>query len=176
MNPVQTSSRPGADEYAAYYEKYIALVPDGDILSVLQAQLDSSQAFLRSTTEDRGNFAYAPGKWTLKEVVGHLSDTERIFGYRVLRISRNDPTPIEGFEQDDYVRSGPFRNSKLASLAEDFAAVRRSTLSLLGNLQGETWLRRGTANKNEVSVRALAYMIAGHELHHMALLKDKYLP
>jgi hypothetical protein len=172
----QTSNRPDPTEHAPYYGKYIDMVPDGGILSILQAQLDSSQAILRSTSEERADFAYAPGKWTLKEVVGHLSDTERIFGYRILRISRNDPTPIEGFEQDDYVRHGPFRNTTLAALAEEFAAVRRSSLALLGNLEEEAWLRRGVANNNEVSVRALAYMIAGHELHHVAILKEKYLP
>jgi hypothetical protein len=176
MIAAQPTRRPGTSEYAPYYEKYVALVPDGDIQSVLRSQLDSSQALLRSASEERGDFAYAPGKWTLKEVVGHLSDAERIFAYRILRIARNDETPIEGFEQDGYVRYGPFRNSTLTSLAEDFASVRHSTLHLLRNLDGEAWLRRGVANKNEVSVRALAYLIAGHELHHMAVLRDKYLP
>src|ERR1051326_231762 len=122
MIPTETISRPGPGEYAPYYGKYISLVPDGDIQSILQSQLDSSQALLRSATEELGDFAYAPEKWTLKQVVGHLSDSERIFAYRLLRIARNDRTPIEGFEQDDYVRYGPFRNSKLASLAEEFAA------------------------------------------------------
>jgi hypothetical protein len=141
---------------------------------LLQSQLDSSQTLLRSASEHLGDFAYAPGKWTLKEVLGHLSDSERIFSYRILRISRNDVTPIEGFEQDDYVRHGPFRTSKLADLVEDFAAVRGSTLTLLRSLDGEAWLRRGVANNNEVSVRALAYITAGHELHHLGILRDKY--
>jgi DinB superfamily len=175
MTPVLASSRPDPSEYAPYYEKYISLVPSGDIVSVLESLLDSSQALLRSVTEELGDHAYAPGKWSLKEVLGHLSDSERIFGYRILRISRNDQTPIEGFEQDDYVRNGPFRNCKLADLAEDFAVVRRSTLRLLRNLADQAWLRRGVANKNEVSVRALAYITAGHELHHIAIVRDKYL-
>ena len=175
MTPTPASAQPVAGEYAPYFEKYISLVPAGSVTSALQSQAESSLALLQSVTEEKGGFAYAPGKWTVKEVVGHLSDSERIFGYRLLRISRCDLTPIEGFEQDDYVRWGPFRNSTLASLVDDFAAVRRSTLTLLGNLEPEAWLRRGVANKHEVSVRALAYMIAGHELHHMAILREKYL-
>ena len=175
MTPKPFFRRPAPNEYAPYYEKYISLVPEGDIRSLLQTQNDSSQSFLRTTTEEMGNYAYAPGKWTLKEVLGHLSDTERIFAYRILRISRNDPTPIEGYEQDDYVRNAPFRKLSLADLVEDFAAVRRSTLHLVRNLEDEAWSRRGVANKNEVSVRALAYIVAGHELHHMGIVKEKYL-
>lgn len=175
MTPVPALARPATDEYASYYEKYITLVPDGSVLSTLQSQFDSTDSLLRSVSEEKGNFAYAPGKWTVKEVVGHLTDTERIFAYRLLRISRGDLTPIEGFEQDDYVRGGPFRRAKLSSLVDDFAAVRRATVTLLGNLETEAWSRRGIANKNEVSVRAIAYIIAGHELHHMAILRERYL-
>lgn len=175
MTNQEVVSRPEPTEYAPYYEKYIALVPSGDILSILEDQLESTQALLRSASEAAGNYAYAPGKWTLKEVVGHLSDSERIFAYRILRISRNDLTPIEGFEQDGYVRHGPFQTCTLADLADEFTVVRRSTLSLLRNLQEEAWLRRGVANKNEISVRALAYIAAAHELHHMGMVREKYL-
>jgi hypothetical protein len=107
-------------------------------------------------------------------VLGHVCDTERIFAYRALRISRADDTPVEGFEQDDYVRNGAFAQRALADLVEDFIAVRRATLSLLRNLDEAAWTRRGIANKNEVSVRALAYIIAGHELHHRRILEEKY--
>ena len=175
MTSVPALARPAADEYAPYYEKYIALVPDGSVLSALQSQFDSTDSLLRSVSEEKGNFAYAPGKWTVKEVVGHLADSERIFAYRLLRISRGDRTPIEGFEQDDYVQGGPFRSAKLSSLVDDFAAVRRATVTLAGNLEPEAWARRGIANNNEVSARAIAYMIAGHELHHMAILRERYL-
>ena len=175
MTTNQASRRPESTEYAPYYEKYIALVPSGHILSILEAQLENTQRVLRSAGDERGDYAYAPGKWTLNEVVGHLSDTERIFAYRMLRISRNDSTAIEGFEQDDYVRYGPFRSRSLAGLAEEFATVRRSTLSLLRNLEEEAWMRRGVANQNQVSVRALAYIAAGHELHHMGMVREKYL-
>jgi len=110
----------------------------------------------------------------VKEVLGHVCDAERIFAYRALRISRADATPLESFEQDDYVRNGPFADRLLSDLVEDFIAVRRATLSLLRNLDEAAWMRRGIASNNEVTVRALAYMIAGHELHHRRILEDKY--
>ena len=168
------TTRPEATEYAPYYGKYISLVPDGDILALLEEQLRGTTALLSSVSEEQAEYRYAPEKWTVKQVVGHLTDTELIFAYRALRISRNDATPIEGFEQDDYVRYGPFETCKMTDLVEDFAAVRRATLSLFRRLDPDAWQRRGTANRNEVTVRALAYTSAGHELHHLAILKDKY--
>ena len=107
-------------------------------------------------------------------MLGHVTDCERIFAYRVLRIARGDRTPIEGFEQDDYIKYGPFRKRPLAEIIDDYIAVRRATLTLLRNLQEEAWTRRGIANKNEVSVRAVAYTLAGHELHHRRILEEKY--
>ena len=130
---------------------------------------------LSGRTEADGDLRYAPDKWSLKEVLGHLNDTERIMSYRALRISRGDTTPIEGFEQDDYVRNGPFARRALADLIEDYIAVRRATISLFRNLDDSAWTRRGIANKNEVTVRALAYIIAGHELHHRGIIDEKYL-
>jgi hypothetical protein len=107
-------------------------------------------------------------------VLGHLCDSERIFAYRALRIARGDQTPMEGFEQDDYVRNGPFAQIPLAEMIEEYIAVRHATLTLLRNLDEPAWTRRGVANKNEVTVRALAYIIAGHELHHRSILEEKY--
>lgn len=169
-------SRPQPGEYASYYEKYVSLIPGDDILSTLEAQRLQTTQLLAARSEREGNFRYAPDKWTVKEVVGHISDCERIFMYRVLRISRGDQTPIEGFDQDDYVRSGQFNDRTLADLAQEFAHVRSATVSLLGGLGEEAWPRRGVANKNEVSVRALAYITAGHELHHRRILEEKYFP
>lgn len=169
-------SRPQAGEYASYYEKYISLIPSDDILGALEAQRLQTTQLLAARSEREGNFRYAPDKWTVKEVVGHISDCERIFMYRALRISRGDRTPIEGFEQDDYVRNGNFSNRTLADLADEFEQVRGATLSLLGGLSEEAWPLRGVANKNEVSVRALAYITAGHELHHRRILEEKYFP
>jgi uncharacterized damage-inducible protein DinB len=172
--PAFIIARPQPDEYAPYYERYIALVEGEDILRTLDQQRRDTMLLLSCRDEDEGNYRYASGKWSAKEVLGHLCDTERIFAYRALRIARGDSTPMEGFEQDDYVRNGPFADRSISDLVEEFIAVRRATLSLLRNLDEAAWMRRGTANKNEVTVRALAYMIAGHELHHRRILKEKY--
>lgn len=166
--------RPEPGEYAPYYDRYISLVPGNDILATLDAQRRQMMLLLSGRDEADGDFRYAPEKWSAKEVLGHVCDAERIFAYRALRFSRADRTPIEGFEQDDYVRNGPFARRGLADLIDDYIAVRRATLTLLRNLDEAAWLRRGIANKNEASVRALAYTIAGHELHHRKILEEKY--
>jgi hypothetical protein len=165
---------PQPSEYAAYYGRYIALVQGHDILTTLDEQRRQTVLLLSCRTDEEGDFRYAPGKWTAKEVLGHLCDTERVFAYRALRIARADQTPMEGFEQDDYVRNGPFANAPISDLVEDYIAVRRATISLLRSLDETVWQRRGVANKNEVTVRALAYIIAGHELHHRKMLEEKY--
>ena len=169
-----TIARPEPSEYAPYYERYISLVPGDDILSTLDAQRRQTMVLLCGRDEADGDFRYAPGKWTAKQVLGHLCDTERIFAYRALRIARGDQTPIEGFEQDDYVRDGPFEQLPLPEMIEEYIAVRHATLTLLRNLDEQSWTLRGIANKNEVTVRALAYIIAGHELHHRRILEEKY--
>jgi len=166
---------PQANEYNEYYSRYISLVPKQDVLLTLERQLPDTVKLLRGIGEDRAGYRYAPDKWSIKQVVGHLSDTERVFAYRALRISRNDPTPIEGFEQDDYVRYGPFENCRLADLVSEFEHIRHATLDLFRKLDPDAWTRRGVANKNEVSVRAIAYILAGHELHHRKILQEKYL-
>jgi len=172
--PVVIVARPQPGEYAPYYDRYISLVKGEDILRTLDQQRREMMLLLSSRGDEDGDFRYAPGKWSAKEVLGHICDTERIFAYRALRVARADTTPMEGFEQDDYVRNGPFANLQLADLIEEFIAVRRATLSLLRNLEEVAWSRRGIANKNEVTVRALAYIIAGHELHHRRILEEKY--
>ena len=165
--------RPEPGEYAPYYDRYISLIPGTDILGTLDSQRRQMLLLLSGRDDADGDFRYAPDKWTAKQVLGHVCDTERIFAYRALRFSRGDSTPIEGFEQDDYVRNGPFTRP-LAELIEDYIAVRRATLSLFRNLDEAAWTRRGVANKNEVTVRALAYITAGHELHHRRILEEKY--
>ena len=169
-----TIPRPEPGEYAPYYDRYIALVRGTDVLGTLEAQRRQMLLLLSGRDEAEGDFRYAPDKWTVKEILGHVCDTERIFAYRALRISRADRTPLEGFEQDDYVRNGPFARCPLAEIIEDYIAVRRATLTLLRNLDEQAWMLRGIANKNEVTVRALAYIIAGHELHHRRILEEKY--
>lgn len=173
-SPVIDVARPEPAEYAPYYDRYISLVQGNDIVATLENGRRHMMLLLSGRDEADGNFRYAPEKWSAKEVLGHLCDSERIFAYRALRIARGDQTPMEGFEQDDYVRNGPFAHRPLAELIEDYIAVRRATLTLLRNLDEAAWTRRGFANKNEVTVRALAYMIAGHELHHRRVLEEKY--
>jgi hypothetical protein len=167
-------ARPEPSEHSPYHDQYISLVQGSDILSTLDSQRRQMLLLLSGRDESDGDLRYAPDKWTAKEVLGHVCDTERIMAYRALRIARGDRTPIEGFEQDDYVRNSPFGHRPLAELIEDYIAVRRATLTLLRNLDEAAWARRGIANKNEISVRAIAYLIAGHELHHRRILEEKY--
>ena len=134
-----------------------------------------AQLFAAHTERD-GTFRYAPDKWTVKEVLGHVTDSERIFVYRALRIARGDQTPLQGFEQDDYVRGGNFGERALVDLAEEFVLVRAATIAFFKSLQKDAWPRRGVANKNEVTVRALAFIVAGHELHHRQILEERYFP
>ena len=169
------SLRPQSGEYSPYYDRYLSLVPGNDILAAFDEQRRQMLLLLSGRAEADGDLRYAPDKWSLKEVLGHINDTERIMSYRALRIARNDATPIEGFEQDDYVRNGPFARRPLANLIEDYIAVRRATVSLFRNLDEVAWTRRGVANKNEVTVRAQAYIIAGHELHHRRIIEKRYL-
>lgn len=168
-------ARPGTDEYAPYYGTYIGKVPDGDLRAMLASQLAETLALIRSIPESRGGHRYAPDKWSIKGVLGHLADSERIFSYRALRIGRGDTTPLPGFEQDDYVPMGNFDARTLRDLADELAAVRQATLHLFAHLDQAAFERRGSASGKPVSVRALAYIIAGHELHHVGILKTRYL-
>lgn len=170
-----TPGRPDETEYLPYYDKYISLVTDDDILTLLDTQQKDTLALLRGVPASRAGFRYAPGKWSMRELVGHVIDSERVFAYRALRFARNDTTPLPGYEQDDYVRNGPFDALALGDLASEFESVRQSTLFLFRHLDNEAWMRHGVANQAEVSVRALAYIIAGHELHHMDILRSRYI-
>lgn len=172
--PRTSRSRPEPREYAANCEKYVSLVSTDDIVATLDAQRLQTSQLLAARSEREGNFRYAPGKWTVKEIVGHLADAERIFAYRALRIARGDTTPLPGFEQDDYVRSGNFDSRSLQDLAGEFDAIRVATVHLFGSLSREAWLRLGTASGSRVSVRGLAFIIAGHELHHRGILEERY--
>jgi hypothetical protein len=168
-------ARPLPDEYAPYYGGYISRVPEGDLLAMLGAQVGEMLTLLRSIPEARGTHRYAPDKWSIKEVVGHICDTERIMGYRALRIARGDQTALPGFEQNDYVPAGHFDRRTLADLGEELAAIRQATLHLFRHLDAEALMRRGTASGNPFTPRALAYVIAGHERHHVGILQTKYL-
>lgn len=171
----ETRGRPEADEYAPFYAGYVARVPEGDVVEVLERQLDDVVRFFGEISAASEGHRYAPGKWSVREVVGHLADTERIMTYRALRIARGDATPLAGFDENAYIPPAGFDGRPLASLAEEWAAVRRATLPLFRHLDAEAWTRRGTANDNAVSVRALAHIIAGHTEHHLEILRTRYL-
>jgi hypothetical protein len=176
MTITATKTRPAPGEYAPHAEKYITLVTGADILETLKSQLKQTTTLFSGRSERDGNFRYAPDKWSVKEVVGHIADTERIFAYRALRIARGDQTPLSGFEQDDYVRAARFSERKLADLVEEYADVRQASLALFCSLDEEAWLRRGVASNNAVTVRAIAFIAAGHELHHRNILNERYFP
>lgn len=167
--------RPLATEYAPHQAGYVAGVPDGDIFEILSRQRVEFPEFLRSFGEARGGYRYAPGKWSIKEMVGHVNDTERVFAYRALRFARGDETPLPSFEQDDYVRTGNFDARSLASLADEFSHLRAGTLDLYYHLDADALGRRGTASGFVVSVRAMAFVIAGHVAHHDRVLRERYL-
>ncbi len=169
------TARPEKTEYAPYYERYISLVADGDIVGTLGKQLEETLALIRGIPEARGGFRYAEGKWSVKELIGHVIDSERVFAYRALRFGRGDATSLSGFEQDDFVRGADFDGRSLNDLASEYEHVRRATISLFANLDEAAWNRRGAANNNEVSVRGLAFIVAGHERHHLEILRTRYL-
>jgi uncharacterized damage-inducible protein DinB len=167
--------RPDASEHLPYYSKYVDRVPDGDLLQTLRDQLDETLALVRGLDESQGGHRYAPGKWSIRDVVNHVADAERIFAYRALRIARGDATPLESFDENAYAEMADADARTLADLADEFEHVRRSSLSLFASLSDEALARRGTASGGVVSVRALAWIIAGHERHHVDLLHERYL-
>lgn len=175
MNNLQTIARPEKSEYAPYYETYVSLVKGDDILSVLKENKIETQNILAEISEEKAHFRYAPSKWSIKELLGHIIDTERIFAYRALRFARNDQTPIEGFDQDPYIENADFDNCRFTDLIAEFAFVRDANILMFQNFPAAAWTRTGTASENPVSVRALAYMLAGHEFHHINILKERYL-
>jgi uncharacterized damage-inducible protein DinB len=170
-----TTNRPEPSEYAPYYARYVALVEGNDVLGALGSQIEDTLATLRGVPSDVSLGRYAPGKWSLREVVGHVIDAERIFAYRALRFARGDRTELPGFEQDDYAPAAQSDERRWEDLLAELELVRRGNILMFRGLPQEAWLRRGVASQNEMSVRALAYNIAGHELHHMKVIREKYL-
>jgi uncharacterized damage-inducible protein DinB len=170
-----TQKRPQQGDYALVYENYISLVPSGDFLQILDDQRRELTGLLSELSDEQAEFRYAPGKWSIKEVLGHIIDAERIFAYRLLRIARGDQTPLPGFEQDGFIKHGNFSERKLEDLLHEFSAVRESTICLVRSLDDVAWRRRGTASQKDVSVLALAFIIAGHDRHHRMILEKHYL-
>lgn len=166
--------RPQPTEYAPFYSGYVERVPAGDLVSILRGQIEDTRRLLDGVPAERADYAYAPGKWTIKEVVGHLGDVERVLSYRALRIARGDGTELAGFDEEAYVAAAAYDARTLDGLMEELQLARRATAALFASLRPEAWTRTGVANGTAVSVRALACIVAGHELHHRALLRERY--
>lgn len=167
-------SRPEKSEYDPYYERYISLVIEDDILDTLASQPTKLSDLFTAMPEERGDYRYAEGKWSVKEMLGHLIDAERMFAYRLLRISRADETPIEGFEQDGYIENAYSNRRSFGDLLEEFNLLRRANMIYLNNMTDDAWTRVGTANNAKISARALIYILGGHIEHHFGVLKERY--
>ena len=168
-------SRPGPGEFPEHFGKYVEQVAGSDVLEALRGQIRETVATLREVSEEASLARYEVGKWSLREVVGHLIDTERIMAYRALRIARADRTPLPGFDQDGYIVAAGFDGREWGGLIDEFELVRRANLPLFEGLSEEAWGRTGISNGKEITVRALAYVIAGHEVHHMRIVRERYL-
>jgi hypothetical protein len=166
--------RPDATEYAPFYARYVADVPEGDVVATLRESGREIVEALAAIPESRGGFRYAPDKWSVREVIGHVIDTERIFGYRALRLARADATPLPGFDENQYVPTAGSDARTIADLVDELRIVREGTVRLFASLPDEAWPRRGVVNGREVSVRALAYITAGHARHHLGVLRERY--
>jgi hypothetical protein len=167
--------RPAANEYFEYYGRYISLVPQGDIINILKEQLISTLDFLHHIPEDMGDIRYQPEKWSIKEVIGHFIDVEWVFTYRALRFARNDETFLHGIEQDDLVAGANFAERNLSSLSNEFEHLRSANIVLFDSFDENILDRTGTASGYKFTVRSVIYVIAGHELHHIQILKERYL-
>jgi len=176
--PMSGSSiaRPAADEYAPYFGRYIEQVPEGSVLELLRRQVSDTEALVGGLGDRDADYRYADGKWSIKEVVGHVADTERIMVYRALCFARGEAAGLPGFDENAYVAHSGFAGRTLGDLLAEFKSVRAATLSFFAGLDAEALQRRGTANNRAYSVRAVAYIVAGHERHHTAILAERYLP
>ncbi len=174
MTPTSPFGRPGPGEHNAYYSRYIDQVPDGDILDVLERQVVETAALLRSVPPDGETFRYEPGKWSIREVVGHVIDTERVFGYRSVHFARGDAAALPSMEQEDWARASNAHARPLRDLVAELEAVRRGHVLFLRGLEPAMALRRGVASGFEFTVRSMPWIIAGHELHHVRLLRERY--
>jgi hypothetical protein len=166
-------ARPDSTEYVPYYEKYIALVPENDIVKAMKSAPETSLGFLTRVSDSEACVCHSPYTWTIKQVVGHLADSERVFGYRALRFARGDGTPLSGFDENAYARAIRLDEVPLGELVAEFASLRRSHVSFFEHLSEEAWQRRGIANNDQVTVRALAYILIGHERHHASILRNR---
>jgi uncharacterized damage-inducible protein DinB len=174
ITPSPLLARPEPDEHLPYYARYVELVPDGDVVDRLERQLEETLTLVSAFGEQRAGHRYAPGKWSVREVVGHVVDTERIFTYRALAAARGETTPLPGFDENAYVAAADFDARTLNSLLGELTVVRRATLTFFRNLGDPALLRRVSANGAPITPRAIAWIVAGHERHHRNILRERY--
>jgi len=172
---MKNAGRPQTGEFASYYQRYIDHAPEEDIVDALDAQARETATLLGGLSEEQAAHRYAPDKWSIKQLVGHVTDAERIFAYRALSIARGETKSLPGFDQEPYVVNSGADERPMADLAGELAAVRRANVLMFRSLTDDAWSRAGTASDNPISVRALAYIILGHERHHMDIVRDRYL-
>lgn len=167
--------RPQPDDHAPYFQRYVDLVPEEDVLAVLESQLDERRDLIAGLSEAQAGRRYEPGKWSIREIFGHLADTERVFAYRALSIARGETAPLPGFDEDAWVGRAGHDARTLASLEGEWALVRHATLTLLTALDDDAWGRRGMCNDLSTSVTSIPFVIAGHERHHLNVINSRYL-
>lgn len=168
-------NRPLESEYAPYYQGYVNQVSESEILPVLRAQMDDLDVLLDRVTPEKETYAYAEGKWSIREIVGHLIDGERVFGYRAFCIARGEQQNLPGFDQDDYMLTAPYKHIDLENLLSELRLIRLGNIAMFRTFDEDSWSRVGTANGNQITVRALAFIMAGHVRHHMNMLRERYL-
>jgi len=169
------NDRPSPDEHRPYFAKYIAMVPDGELPAILREQAERFAPFYAGISETQATTRYAPDKWSVKQVLGHLMDTERMFGFRAFAFSRGEQAPLFSFEQDNYVKAADFDAKPWRAIIEEFAAVRAATIALFAGMTPEMLQRRGIASDATLSARAAGYIIAGHEQYHALAIREQYL-
>ncbi len=169
-------ARPSSNEYAPYYDTYVRLLPEGDVLEILESQMKESLKLFRGLSDAQAEYSYAADKWSIKEVIGHIIDTERVFAYRGLCFARGDNTPLPGFEQDDYVLGAEFNTRSVESLAGEFEHLRHSNIYLFSTWSPAVQAREGVANGTAITARAIPFILAGHERYHLNFLHERYLP
>jgi hypothetical protein len=168
-------NRPTSTEYAPYYERYVSQVSESDIMPVLRSQMDELDVLLEHVAPEQETYRYAVDKWSIRQIVGHLIDGERVFGYRLFCIARGEQQNLPGFDQNDYMLTAPYDQIELEDLLSELRLIRLGNMAMLRTLHEEAWSRAGSANSNQVTVRALAFILAGHVRHHMNVLRERYL-
>jgi uncharacterized damage-inducible protein DinB len=167
--------RPEVNEYPEYYVPYVSLVPEGDLIPILQENLKKMIKLFDGISEEDSYYRYGEGKWSIKEVLGHITDTERIMSYRLMRIGRGDKTPLAGFDEEFFVNHSKVNELPVKKILDDFIATRKATITLIENMPTEAWTNEGNANNTKVTTRAIAYILAGHEIHHRHIIEARYL-